>query len=209
MPSHHQMTVHAVLRHADRALFLADRACGRAPRVVVGERVRIRPDARRQLRLSDELFTITEVVGTHADAMTKLRAPDGSVYKWFSATDLSLPSGEYEAAQGEAGTQLMELANRIVAESNGKTLLSDAVKQAARQHPKLAHAYREDGVGPSEGTPEVRESTDTPEVAGATLMALANKIVKEEGVSLRVALLKAQRVDPRNAERYFTLMTGR
>lgn len=198
----------------DHAQFLADRALGKVPSILVGKSVRVRPEARHQLQLADAVFTITEMVGEGVNTMTKLTAPDGRTYKWFrAATELmpALAKGTMDTKQEEdtmlmqrstdPGTKVLALANTIAKER--RLLLRDAVTVVQREHPEVVQQYRDQYAVVHDEPPAAESAMSLRHgPPGESFMELATRIQREQRVDLRHAIHLAGQARPDLAERH-------
>lgn len=194
-PNDIQRELRTMHQQLDDAQFLADRALGLTPRVVLGEQVRVTAQAREPLSIPDMVFSITEVVGTGRDAMTVLRAPNGARYKWFRATELSRAAGRRDEPQGDPGEQLLSLARRIVADSHGKTSLGDAVKRVSVQHLDLSERYRERFSGSAtKSAGDEQTVVSLRHTATEPFTELVERVAREHGVDYRRAVQLTSRL---------------
>lgn len=108
----------------------------------------------------------------------------------------------------DPSAELLSLATTVSVER--KLSLRDALIRVSRERRELTEQYYrqfDSVVNPPLGAETSHDEART--AAGEKLLALANGIMKNEGLSFRDALLRAQRQDPYNAQSYFELMTGR
>lgn len=189
-----QRAILSLRRQLEGAQFRADRMMGRAPQIVLGERVRVRPEARWS-GLADEEFMIIKIVGRNEDAMVMLRAPDARVIKWFRAPEL-LPANEVTTMFKNASTELLQLTSLI--EKERRLDFRGALLEASRQRPDLAEAYIS-GDDTAMVTPQQRPVADVTE---DTLMVLANQIAREQHISLSDAVKLAASRNPTAVKQY-------
>jgi hypothetical protein len=183
-----QRVILSLRQQVERALYLSNRALGRAPKVIEGERVRVKPHA-RWAGLVDDEYTIAEVVGKDETAMCRLRGRNGGYIKWFrAATDLE-PAQPTEVSMN---TNIEQRAARFEARvAQHFTNTGDWMKAfnlAQIEDRTGAEIYRARGVGATvmeaEPAPVVSLSART----GESFDALAMEYAHEHSVPLRKAV---------------------
>jgi hypothetical protein len=191
-------SVRELCRKADEAISLADHALGRKPDLgVVGKRVTIKPPYVRQPEHVGLTFETVEVRGTGNRAFAALRAPDGSVEKWFRcATELDTAPTSDQPKNG--GGTLVTLSNRIAAER--KIPLRDAIRLAAQENPDAARRYQERDSGRAAPSEDAGAEAKRLMLRTQELMAAADAAGRP--LQLRDALKEASRIDAAALQEY-------
>jgi hypothetical protein len=169
--------------------------------VAVGERVRVRPE-HRWATLPDVVFDIAEVVGTGADSMSTLKAPDGQLHSWFRAPELLRETDPLASTLENSMTSQTEIQQRadkfalsVHAQFRNTRDWAKAFHLAQDEDEDGATAYRIAGLGTSrESEPEPLLSLSVR--AGETFDVLVRRYAAENNVPLRQAVHEVGRLRP-------------
>jgi hypothetical protein len=196
--------VQSMRRQLEEAEYLLDRALGRAVLGILGERVHVKPAHLQRPDQKDLMFQIVEAINVDKTKMLVLKDEGGTLHKYFRPSEL-LPA-TYMASPGEkvramtprnATDELIQLTDAIA--RTRRVDLRTALREASRQRPDLAERHL------SGADQALVAQQTTPTATGTSeLLTLANRIAREQGVSLRAALKAAASRDPVAVERYRT-----
>lgn len=122
------------------AMFKANQALGRGPRIANGERVSIRPDCVQTPSQIGVVFTIEEIrtAGDDDVQFVALKGPDRRVHRWFRASELKSAASSSQLDSEATRDAVYLRAKKIEAEKG--ILLRDAIPLAETELGRCEHS---------------------------------------------------------------------